>query len=263
MNTRGRKALVFSGGGARGAYQIGCWKAMDELGISKDVSAIFGTSVGAINAAAFVQGDLELSEELWKQLSYDKVFSNLRPKTNKRFSKRFFNLARLAIKEKGLNVGPLKKLMRDFLDEEKIRSSPLDYGLVVFDWVNKKPIYLTKKEILEGELIEYIIASSTFPVFQPHRINDKIFIDGGVYDNRPLAFCEGRKDIDNIICVDVTIARHFWPNKKKKMRKMIDFIRPSRLLGSPLAFNIERISRNIELGHHEALLHFEKSAVLV
>lgn len=45
--------LVLSGGGAKGAYQAGIWKAMTELGLAKRVRAFSGTSVGAINAAAF------------------------------------------------------------------------------------------------------------------------------------------------------------------------------------------------------------------
>lgn len=45
--------LVLSGGGAKGAYQAGVWKAMCELGVANQVAAISGTSVGAINAAGF------------------------------------------------------------------------------------------------------------------------------------------------------------------------------------------------------------------
>lgn len=46
-------ALVLAGGGAKGAYQVGVWKAMTELGISKDVVVMSGTSVGGLNAALF------------------------------------------------------------------------------------------------------------------------------------------------------------------------------------------------------------------
>ena len=41
--------LVFDGGGARGAYQIGAWRALSEAGVK--VSAVAGTSVGALNGA--------------------------------------------------------------------------------------------------------------------------------------------------------------------------------------------------------------------
>lgn len=59
-------ALVLAGGGAKGAYQVGVWKAMTELGISKDVQVISGTSVGGINAALFASvRDPRQIELLW------------------------------------------------------------------------------------------------------------------------------------------------------------------------------------------------------
>ena len=47
-------ALVLGGGGGRGAYQIGVWKALREFGIEKNIKAVSGTSIGGINAAFFV-----------------------------------------------------------------------------------------------------------------------------------------------------------------------------------------------------------------
>lgn len=59
-------ALVLSGGGAKGAYQVGVWKAMTELGVAKDVRVISGTSVGGINAALFASvGDCQKIESVW------------------------------------------------------------------------------------------------------------------------------------------------------------------------------------------------------
>ncbi|MBQ3185797.1 MAG: patatin-like phospholipase family protein, partial [Firmicutes bacterium] len=67
-----KTALVLSGGGSRGAYEIGVWKALKELDIKIDM--VFGTSVGSINGALIVQGDLELAERLWQELETDMVF---------------------------------------------------------------------------------------------------------------------------------------------------------------------------------------------
>ena len=53
--------LVFAGGGAKGAYQIGVWKALRKLGIS-EFSCISGTSVGAINAFLYSNGEYEVAE---------------------------------------------------------------------------------------------------------------------------------------------------------------------------------------------------------
>ena len=66
MNSIG---LVFSGGGGKGAYQIGVWRALRELGLEGQVVAVSGTSVGALNAALYLKGDLELAEQLWNSIS--------------------------------------------------------------------------------------------------------------------------------------------------------------------------------------------------
>ena len=55
--------LVLDGGGARGAYQIGAWKALTEAGVK--VNAVAGTSVGALNGALICMGDVKSAEEIW------------------------------------------------------------------------------------------------------------------------------------------------------------------------------------------------------
>lgn len=67
-----KTALVLSGGGSRGAYEIGVWKALKELGIEIDM--VFGTSVGAINGAMVAQDEPELAERLWKQMQTSMIF---------------------------------------------------------------------------------------------------------------------------------------------------------------------------------------------
>ncbi|MBQ7649362.1 MAG: patatin-like phospholipase family protein [Victivallales bacterium] len=64
--------LVLSGGGAKGAFQIGAWEAMCELGLAKNVTAISGTSVGAINGVAIATGNsIEKMKRLWGQAIND------------------------------------------------------------------------------------------------------------------------------------------------------------------------------------------------
>ncbi|HLO03113.1 MAG TPA: patatin-like phospholipase family protein, partial [Symbiobacteriaceae bacterium] len=53
-----RLGLVLAGGGGRGAYQVGAWRALQEAGLDTQVQAVAGTSIGALHAALFMQGDL-------------------------------------------------------------------------------------------------------------------------------------------------------------------------------------------------------------
>lgn len=250
-------ALVFSGGGARGAYQVGAWEAFHQSGFDQRVVSVYGTSVGAINGAAFAQGNLELAREIWKMISYDRVFKNVLPPRKLKNSRDYLQWLRLAIREKGINVEPLKKLLFDTLDETVIRNSEIDFGLVTYDLTHRKALYLRKRDIPEGKLVDYVIASSTFPVFKVHAIEDKKYTDGGLYDNRPVRFVDSDEKAQCLICVDVTIARHFWKNKRTRKKMEIDYLRPSRLLGSPLAFDNGRILRNMKLGYEDTLKWIE------
>ena len=67
----GKKAVVLSGGGARGAYQAGAWKALRELDYQFDI--VTGTSVGALNAAMMASGDFERAIMLWQEISPEAV----------------------------------------------------------------------------------------------------------------------------------------------------------------------------------------------
>ena len=48
-----KQAIALAGGGTKGAYQVGAWKAMRELGIPFDI--VTGTSIGSVTAALMVQ----------------------------------------------------------------------------------------------------------------------------------------------------------------------------------------------------------------
>jgi len=68
---RKKYGLCLSGGGAKGAYQIGCWRAFIDSGL--EFEAVAGTSVGALNGAFICQGDYERAEHFWSHVSSDQV----------------------------------------------------------------------------------------------------------------------------------------------------------------------------------------------
>lgn len=63
--------LVLAGGGAKGSYEIGVWKALKELNVP--ISMVAGASVGALNGAIIVQDDYDTACKLWTNLSMDTV----------------------------------------------------------------------------------------------------------------------------------------------------------------------------------------------
>ena len=64
--------LVLEGGGAKGAFQFGCLKALAENGIAFDVIA--GTSVGSLNGALWSTRQLEWGQNFWETISFDRVY---------------------------------------------------------------------------------------------------------------------------------------------------------------------------------------------
>lgn len=63
--------LVLSAGGARGAYQLGCWKAFTERGLK--FRAVAGSSIGALNGALICQGDWDAAHRLWMELAREGI----------------------------------------------------------------------------------------------------------------------------------------------------------------------------------------------
>ena len=74
MTLRGgsRIGIVLSGGGAKGAYQIGCLRALQDAGLG-EVRAIAGTSVGAMHGALFSAGRLDEAESIWRRTRFRDV----------------------------------------------------------------------------------------------------------------------------------------------------------------------------------------------
>lgn len=195
--------VVLEGGGTKGAYHIGAFKALKELNI--DIDCIVGASIGAVNGALFAQGDWDKANEVWTRISPQDIL--LMPEKMAEY-KNIFDIHNLQsifneIKQnKGLDITPFDKLIREYIDEDKIRSSEVDFGLVTFNVTDGKEQALFLKDIPRNKLADYVIASACFPLFKPKRIDNSTFIDGGVTNNLPVDMLI-RKGYRNIITVEV------------------------------------------------------------
>lgn len=187
--------LVLEGGGAKGAYQVGSYFALMELGYKFEM--ISGTSIGAINGAFIAMGEPEKCANIWKTLSLtdfpveDESLTNFDEVGNSKFKdpSDIIEIAMLKfssfIKQKQISVEPLKRLVNDYIDEDKIRKSNMDFGLVTINISDKRGEELTLKDIPYGKLNNYLIASAYFPFFQLEQIDGKFYLDGGFYNNIP------------------------------------------------------------------------------
>jgi len=247
--------LVLAGGGVKGAYQVGAYLAFKKCGIRLD--GVVGTSIGSFNAAMIVSGmDAELYN-FWKNVDVGELL-NFNTKytesvNNKdKFKELVYGIEQMTIivKNKGINNSNLKDLLKEMIDEEKIRNSYMDYGLVTIRVNDLKPLYLFKEDMKPGKIPEYILASCNLPVFKTEKlIDNKYYIDGGFYDNNPINMLldKGYKKVYSVEIQGIGFS------KKIKDEKKVIKITPSRFLGSTLNVNKKKINENIKLGYYDTL----------
>ena len=248
-----KKALVLCGGGARGGYHIGVWKALKEIGYVPSI--ITGTSVGALNGALLTIKEDELAEEIWQNMSMETVF-NKKEKMDINAIKSPAEFLLQIGEVGGIDPIPLKKLVNKLADEKKFRQSDIDFGLVV---TAVKPMRMVTKfvdQMEEGKIADYILASSAcFPIMKMYEINGENYVDGGYSDNIPfeLALQRGAKEM-----VIVDMPGMFKLKKVEDINAKVHYIFPKHDLGNFIIFNKETANRDIVLGYLDTMKVFDK-----
>jgi NTE family protein len=248
--------LVLEGGGAKGAYHIGAYKAMVDEGIR--VKGIAGTSVGALNGAMIAQGDYEKAYEMWHEISYSKVINTNDEEIEKlkqmKLTKEDISLLAERIKEVfsdgGLDITPLKNLLIELVDEDKIRNSGKDFGIVTVSLTDLKPLEIYIEDIPKGKLAEYLMASAYLPVFKKEKIDGKRYIDGAVYNNLPINLLTNKGYKDLIIIR--TYGRGIIKKVDLEGLNTI-LISPNEDLGKVLDFDVNTARHNLKLGYYDGL----------
>ncbi|MGN1183566.1 MAG: patatin-like phospholipase family protein [Faecalibacillus sp.] len=253
-----KQALVLSGGGAKGAYETGCIKALQELNFEFDI--VTGTSIGAFNGLLLAQQDYDKLYHLWDTLSIEMVLKDpihldLSIESFMKNTGLIKPFVKSFVDKKGADNEPLKQLVRSLYDGQKAKNSPIRFGCCTVQFPQLKPLEITVDEMTVDNMIEYAIASaSCFPAFPIHYIDKQGYIDGGYYDNLPihLAFQMGATHI-------LAIELNQDPTHSYLLnRDNITFIRPSRNLGGFLDFQRDMLNWRIRLGYLDTMKTFGK-----
>lgn len=249
--------LVLAGGGAKGVYQIGAWRALRELEIP--ITSVVGTSVGAMNGAMVVCGQYEGAVRLWENMSIEKGFQLPEPLRvpDKLFSlKNADILVRELWKNHGLDISPIRRELEALVDEETLRASPMEYGLVTFELSRRRPRHLYRDQIPKGKLMDYIMASSAYPGLKSPEINGRTYLDGGIVDNVPVKMMMRRHE-NNIIVVnigDVGLPKDLDPKLN------LVYIKPVESLGTAFEFRPETARSKMEMGWYDTMKAFGRYA---
>ncbi len=247
-----KRAIVLSGGGSKGAYQIGVWKALRRLGKKYDI--ITGTSIGAVNGILMVQKEYHKALYLWKNIGFDDLF-DVRfddVKTDFDIYKKF---AEQFVKSGGISTVKIREFISRSYNEKKFYGSKIDYGIITFSVSKMQPKIILKNESKE-KLLDYVMASSAcYPAFQSIKIDDDKYVDGGYYDNLPinLAIDMGAEEIIAIDLGAIGIKKEV----NKNTATIINIV-PKNDIGSFLMFDKNACRKSINYGYNDTMKVFCK-----
>ena len=245
------KAIVLSGGGGKGAYQAGCYKAIKKLRIDYDI--VTGTSIGALNGALMVQGELKKCIKLWKNASFNQIFDDYHGFDN---SKDMYGKYINETIHGGISDSKIEALVNSFYNPKKMYKSKIKYGVVTFNLSKMKPVFATKDNMKPYQLKKYITASAVcFPVFKPSKINDESFVDGGYYDNTPINLAI-ELGADEIIAIDLRALGLKQKIKDKNIK--LTQITPNNKLASFLVFDKDEARKMMKFGYNDTMKVFKK-----
>lgn len=252
-------AIALEGGGAKGGYEIGVWQALDEAGIK--YNAVSGTSVGALNGGLMAMRDLPRAKDAWNNMKLGKVIE-LDEEQEENLSRAFNgdigldDVQRLIpealeiIKNRGLDVAPLRAWVREVVDAKAIKESDVELYIATVSISDRKALEVKVNDLPEDQICDMLLASAYHPTFKLEKLGGKFYTDGGFVDTLPLhaLVTNGYKDI---IAVRIPGIGH---NRRFKMPDDVNvtYIATNADLGGVLNFDAEQSRRDMAIGYLDA-----------
>ena len=259
LDTSKTYAIALEGGGAKGAYEIGAWKALEEAGIK--YNAVSGTSVGALNGALMAMRDLPRAETAWNDMRLSKVIEldkegeeDLHKAMNgelelgdiQELIPQMFEI----IRNRGLDVAPLRAWVREVVDAKAIKESDVELYIATVSITDRKALEVKVNDLPEDQICDMLLASAYHPTFKLEKLGGKFYTDGGFVDTLPLhaLVTNGYKDI---IAVRIPGIGH---NRRFKMPDDVNvtYIATNADLGGVLNFDAEQSRRDMAIGYLDA-----------
>lgn len=267
-----RLGICFSGGGARGAYQVGVCKALEELGYFQQAYAYSGTSIGAVNASLIASSSVDAVKHIWVNFPRENVsyIENLMHRIrNKEFS----------FVKRGIgDIDKLETMLEEKLDYNQLKKkkvyitlSPAGLsdagalGIIKASFNHyirhhNKVIYSALHRQKKADVYKQIIASCSIPfIFPPVLIDGKQTFDGGLYDNIPI------KPLANLGCdtvILINLQRLIRLNRKKFPGINIIEIKHRKSLGAILNFEKNQSVARFNLGYEDAMNYFKEHPLI-
>lgn len=195
-----RRALILSGGGARGAYQVGVWRRLQEVGWQPDL--VCGTSIGSVNGAMIGMGwDAARMADVWQSLERKQAF---RVSLWRRIKYRIDSWrGRHPHWPAYLDNEPLRDLLAGGIDEPRLQDSSPEVLVTATNVCRAELEYFSGTQLTA----RHVLASCSIPVFFPwQEIDGELYWDGGVMENTPVlpALMRGAREIVVVLLAPLT-----------------------------------------------------------
>ena len=262
--------LCFTGGGARGAYQIGAAQALSDLGIYENISAFSGSSIGAANVAVMASTSIEKAREIWFNIPKDAL--KMKETLVTRLKREKFSTF-----DNGLyTMETFNRIILEVIDYDTLKekdvfvtvseSGDMTKGLLELlkssykHYIKKdsKVLYVPLKELDKEDQIKAVTASCSIPVVFPAVTGqNKKYYDGGVFDNTPV-----RPLIDfgcnEVIIIGISFFAFELIQSEKFPNVKIHQIKGRKKMGRVLDFSPKHSKEIYKHGYEDTLKYFRK-----
>ena len=177
-------ALIFEGGGMRGAYSAGVMAALLGEGIFFDY--VCGISAGSSNTVSYIARSPERARAAFVDFADDPRFGSWWTWIQ---GKGLFN-AKYIYEETYLPDGPLP------FDFESFSANPAQFRIGAFDAAAAQTIYWSRQDIkCTADLMRKVRASSSIPLVMPTvDIDGRLYVDGALGVGGGLALSVAQRD---------------------------------------------------------------------
>lgn len=257
-------ALTLAGGGGKGAYEIGVWQALREIGLEKNLIAVSGSSSGALNAALISLNEFDKAKTIWSSImpkqfldiNYDTIIGPLN------------TLVKRTLTAGLCSRDGLIDIIDKYLNLEQLAGARIPayvsisrYSSDCIDCLSEKPQveYISLSEVSPDDAGQFLLASSAMPyIYPPEIIHGNVYRDGGLADNVPI-YPMTSVGADNLIVVKLEPDDKVDTSLYSKFKEVVEII-PSREIGDLFDGTLEFTSRNVMfrmlLGYYDTLRTF-------
>lgn len=240
--------LCLSGGGARGAYQVGALEALEEVGLLKQFEAFSGTSIGSANLAVLLSSSLSRVRALWLDMpehgfaDKDEMVAHWKEHKFRFLENGLFSIQALdKLLDAAIDIDAIRK--HDFfVTVAKVGDASdgvLQFIKATFQHYFHKDdnvLYLNIKDQGEDDIKQAVIASCSIPVVFPvQQIKDSKYVDGGLFDNVPVKPLVDAGCTD-VVVIDITRFIRTGAHEMSFKGVHVHTLRPSKSIGRVLDF---------------------------